>query len=512
MLLCCSLIVAEGRKLHMKHSRRLQQACPIEHCASGSCTVRPGSRSSCAVCEGPRIPNSARTECVCPPGTLPTGRGSCTNCKPNFYCPAAATNKLVHIGKLVKQCPKHTVTRGPGAKSVTACLNTPGYRMAISRGRSTARKDASATAEAAAASPVLPAATVSEVATTTAGAAAAGTGITVWVMPCGPDEYSEGLDGSTSCTPCPPGFKTDPENEIGSHTSAAVCMAPPGFFVEGNTVVPCPAGSFSSTYSHDTACTACEDVFGPGLTTAGAGSDSSAACTVLQPGYALVSNRNKAVMNGTLDLNLAPQMFGAATKACPQSFYCPGGDAAAAGQPQACPRGMMTEGQGAVSQDECMAPPGWFLPLDGSSSIQECQTGTYKQVSGEATVASAVPAVTAASVHAATKCSMISCLAFCSVYYKGGRRCSTTLASLLGLENYSPCALMLDPVTPLQHTPFGLERTAHVPPPACQPSVVSMAALVNAVLGPCNKLHPMRSGPLALRQDRSCGPAGPQHW
>lgn len=34
---------------------------------------------------------------------------------------------------------------------------------------------------------------------------------------------------------------------------------------------------------------------------------------------------------------------------------------------------------GAVSADECLAPPGLVLP-DGAGDMQECTTGTYKEV------------------------------------------------------------------------------------------------------------------------------------
>jgi hypothetical protein len=47
-------------------------------------------------------------------------------------------------------------------------------------------------------------------------ATAAAVGATVVAVPCGVNEYSTGLDGASSCTPCPSGFVTDPENEAGS--------------------------------------------------------------------------------------------------------------------------------------------------------------------------------------------------------------------------------------------------------------------------------------------------------
>jgi hypothetical protein len=62
--------------------------------------------------------------------------------------------------------------------------------------------------------------------------------------------------------------------------------------------------------------------------------------------------------------------------------------------PQRCPRGMMTEGEGATAEGQCSAPPGWFLPDHGSSSdMQECPSGTYKEVRRAGSAAAAVTCV-----------------------------------------------------------------------------------------------------------------------
>jgi hypothetical protein len=54
---------------------------------------------------------------------------------------------------------------------------------------------------------------------------------------------------------------------------------------------------------------------------------------------------------------------------------------------------MMTEDEGATAEGQCSAPPGWFLPDDGSSSdMQECPSGTYKEVRRARPPAAAVAA------------------------------------------------------------------------------------------------------------------------
>jgi hypothetical protein len=254
------------------------------YCAHGSCVQRPGGRTLCTACQAPRVPNNAQAECVCPAGTYPSTGGACVDCQQNFFCPRAATNQPIPgagAGQFMKRCPANTLTRRRGAKSAAACLNAPGYVL---------RPRAATTAA-------------------TAPPAAAAVDVAVVAVPCGANEYNNGMDGATSCTPCPSRFVTDPEDEAGSHTSAAVCKAPPGYFVNGDSVAPCPAGSFSSEYSNETSCIDCEEVVGDGVTTAGPGANSSAACNVLQPGVAFV------------DLSTGQTVGGNTTKACPQSFY-----------------------------------------------------------------------------------------------------------------------------------------------------------------------------------------------
>jgi hypothetical protein len=124
-------------------------------------------------------------------------------------------------------------------------------------------------------------------------------------IPCPPDTWSNGLNFQSNCTPCPPDFKTDPLAPAGSADSPAACLAPPGAFLHpaNFTVVPCEVGSYSDDYSNNTACISCEDApgpggqpLGPGIVTAGSGSNSSAACRVLEPGFALVDVKGLVIL------------------------------------------------------------------------------------------------------------------------------------------------------------------------------------------------------------------------
>jgi hypothetical protein len=94
----------------------------------------------------------------------------------NQFCPLGQSATKT----TAKSCPPNTVTLKTGAKSVNDCFNAPGYRYFR----------------------------------TTSG---------VRAIACNDDEYSVGLKKQTTCTKCMPGFKTDPANPPGIHTSSAVC-------------------------------------------------------------------------------------------------------------------------------------------------------------------------------------------------------------------------------------------------------------------------------------------------
>jgi hypothetical protein len=93
--------------------------------------------------------------------------------------------------------------------------------------------------------------------------------------------------------------------------------APAGSFVTGVTTMLCPKGEYSDDYSMSTSCKTCEDLFdGPGITTEREGSTSARNCTWLEPGYALVDDKKRAILR-SVDLINTP-ISGA--KKCPQNW------------------------------------------------------------------------------------------------------------------------------------------------------------------------------------------------
>jgi hypothetical protein len=106
----------------------------------------------------------------------PVANGGCAPCKMNQFCPLGQSATRT----TARNCPPNTVTLKTGARSVNDCFNAPGYRYFR----------------------------------TSSGMRA---------IACGDDEYTVGLKKQLTCTKCMPGFKTDPANPPGIHTSSAVC-------------------------------------------------------------------------------------------------------------------------------------------------------------------------------------------------------------------------------------------------------------------------------------------------
>uniref|UniRef100_A0A383VUV6 Tyrosine-protein kinase ephrin type A/B receptor-like domain-containing protein n=1 Tax=Tetradesmus obliquus TaxID=3088 RepID=A0A383VUV6_TETOB len=325
----------------------LQSQCPIQYCNSGrNCIYSSRTKKwRCTACLNQRIPNGAKSECVCPAGFFPTSDGKCSLCKDNMFCPQGQSA----LRSTARPCPANTVTLRRGAKSINDCFNSPGYSY---------RKTSDG----------------------------------VRAEPCGVNTWTTGLKKQTTCTACPTGFKTDPETVPGSHTNSDVCQAPAGSFVTGVSTTLCPKGEYSDDYSLATACKTCEDLYdGPGITTAREGATSAKNCTWLEPGYALMDDKKRAILTA-VDLINTP-ISGA--KKCPQNYYCPGGDPNGAGMPKRCEHGMWTEEEGASSPDECVAPPGMYLP-DGvltaeDKRIRHCPHGTYKETWQRVGIAGCLP-------------------------------------------------------------------------------------------------------------------------
>uniref|UniRef100_A0A383VV89 Apple domain-containing protein n=1 Tax=Tetradesmus obliquus TaxID=3088 RepID=A0A383VV89_TETOB len=335
-LAICQADSLGGRKLQQGFGDPGQQTCPIQYCKEASACVYSSRTKAwqCKSCNFPRTPNTRQTECVCPAGMYPMANGGCAPCKLNQFCPLGQSATTT----TAKNCPPNTVTLKTGARSMNDCFNKPGYRYFR-------------------------------------------TSTGVRAIACGDDEYTVGLKKQTTCTRCMPGFKTDPANPPGIHTSSAVCVAPPGSFVAGDSVVPCPKGEYSDSYDSSTSCTTCLDEFGEGITTEKANSTSRSDCKWLERGYALVDDRKKVVTTTLASLlALNRQWLGA--KPCPQNSYCPGGNPDAGGQPQVCPgtgnNQLWTEGEGAIAVDECVAPPG-FMYDSGGNQATPCSQGQYKE-------------------------------------------------------------------------------------------------------------------------------------
>eukprot|EP00775_Hariotina_reticulata_P007892 gene7892-8088_t len=196
----------------------------------------------------------------------------------------------------------------------------------------------------------------------------------VKALPCPEDTYSKGFDKSPNCTPCPPGFKTDPQNDVGTHTSADVCVAPPGYFLSGSSLVLCPKGEYQDQFGFVTSCKSCSELFGP------------------EPGFMLLDSGGRGVWstNGVAVTSIQ-RVTGA--KNCPQGYFCLGGDPStntnikltetrilssrAYGIPQQCPNNLTTEKEGAYSLGQCVAPPGKWGDL--TTAVKDCPSGTYKE-------------------------------------------------------------------------------------------------------------------------------------
>lgn len=340
-LTICQADSLGGRKLH-QFGDPGQTTCPIFRCKDASSCVYSSRTKAwqCKACIAPRVPNTRQTECVCPAGMYPVANGDCAPCKMNQFCPLGQSASTT----TARNCPANTVTLKTGARSVNDCFNKPGYKYI--------RTSSGVRAEA-----------------------------------CSDDEYTVGLKKQTTCTKCMPGFKTDPANPPGIHTSSAVCVAPPGSFVAGDSVVPCPKGEYSDSYDSSTSCTSCLNEFGEGITTQNIGSTARTDCKWLERGYALVDDRKKVILTKLSDV-ITDNRLWIGAKPCPQNYYCRGGDpnADAGGQPTACPAAatppnipLWTEGEGAIAEDECVAPPGYRYDSSGTKKAVPCEQGQYKE-------------------------------------------------------------------------------------------------------------------------------------
>eukprot|EP00775_Hariotina_reticulata_P009696 gene9696-9855_t len=280
---------------------------------------------------------------------FPGPSGECRPCKKNSYCPRG-NDALVSTSKA---CPANMVTLRTGARSLNDCLNAPGFFYQ--------RKSATV----------------------------------VRSLPCPANQFSRGLDKAPSCTACPTNWVTDPDAPAGTARSAAACVAPPGYFVSGETVVACPKGEFQDEYGMITSCKSCVDEVGEGVTTPTVGSTSAADCKWPEQGYMLLDSGGKAVFTATGVAVTPSKVTGA--RPCPQGYFCLGGNPSvaanisldnggytltnkAAGIPQLCPMSLTTADEGSFSVEQCVAPPGKYGDL--ATTVADCPSGTYKEAYG----------------------------------------------------------------------------------------------------------------------------------
>jgi len=169
-------------------------------------------------------------------------------------------------------------------------------------------------------------------------------GTTVGQTICPVNTYSAGLKKQRACVPCPTGYTTN--GAIGASTPTA-CVVPAGYYLKApGQIAPCPKGEWKSGIGSNGNCTKCAF----GVTTAAEGSTTIDACTIVVAGYYPLTVQN-GIVTGTV--------------ACPQGYYCPGGNATAAFNPAVsltpaagstvfrCPDGLWTVDLASISLEQC---------------------------------------------------------------------------------------------------------------------------------------------------------------
>jgi hypothetical protein len=260
-------------------------------------------------------------QCLCPAGKylMTVNSKQCISCPKDMYCDRPSGDHST-AKRYMTRCPANTVTLRPGAKSILDCVNNQGYyynpAMLLKR-----KADQLAAAVGSAVTGQQEHHTALQSAALSRQLERAAAGSMPVALPCPPNTYGTGFNFQTKCTPCLAGLKTHPDAHAGSQTSVESCLAPPGFYLSANgTAEACPAGTFSATYNRQVACTRCEDVVGPGLSTPGRRSTSSKNCHILQPGFAAVDGTTGQVL--LVPLTMDQSLTGA--RRCPQNYTCAG--------------------------------------------------------------------------------------------------------------------------------------------------------------------------------------------
>jgi hypothetical protein len=134
----------------------------------------------------------------------------------------------------------------------------------------------------------------------------------------------------------------------------AVAVAPAGSYLDNAVGKKCQKGTFSTDFNLNAACESCPD----GITTAGDGSTSPAACALAEKGFYINRANTSEAVECPLD---AFQDQEANVTACTP-----------------CPNGYKTQETGATGNASCSAPPGFELK-EGADNITACTAGSYKE-------------------------------------------------------------------------------------------------------------------------------------
>ena len=295
-------------------------------CAVGTYTQTSG-QTACTVCGNNTYASATGTSScsACPPNTMTTGtaassRDQITDCvaKPGFYgaagaaatgCPAGAYSATVGATSCTTVCGNNTYSNG----AATACTNCPSNTMTLGTTIDFHNSSLDCVAK-----PGYYGAPGSAATACPAGFFSNTTNSPQCAL-CSANKYS--LGAATQCISCPTNTITNPTNSSTFRDELSDCVAIAGYYGSGNSVAPCPAGTFSSQ-SGKTSCDLCS--------------------------------------NNTYSL-------GTATSCTP------------------CPPNTVTLGTDASLHDEfsdCVAKAGFFS-MDGGPPMP-CQPGTYKSYDGSA--------------------------------------------------------------------------------------------------------------------------------
>ncbi|WIA42909.1 hypothetical protein OEZ86_008823 [Tetradesmus obliquus] len=292
------------------------------------------------------IDGKSIVQCVCPPGTYQVLSGtsrSCEKCPKGSFCTggsirqgsaaAAAPSELAFGGTAEPCAPSNMglTTKSEGSTKYSDCIALGGFVLPAARGQEAVR--------------------------------------------CTGNTYAPPANRLRSCLPCQSGLEVPPEYRFLQEDRSEVCRVPPGRFWELNVVRECPRGLYREEYARITdrsaiACRSCPE----GWQTSAKGATSKNQCTILNAGYMLEG----AALNDPLaTLPQDADIVDAVT--CPIGYYSTGGSMVSCKQ---CPFNTTTKATGAISPDDCLVPPGYFVKLNDANPAVGVLEKCPKNVSG----------------------------------------------------------------------------------------------------------------------------------